>query len=405
MNLAIWIISKYASPPNSISGQRWISLAQNFVSLGHQAVIISSRANHSASFDGTTWRRAGRRFDTAEFSGVRMFLHRTFQYRRTVSVARVMSWIDFEWGLLRLDLKSFAKPTHIIVSSLSLLTILNGYRLARKTRAKLIFEIRDIWPLNLESEWGLGPKNILVRVLRAIERFGYLRSSVVVGTMPNLAEHVKAVCGKVVKVECVGLGIDAQLEKVSMSYRQPLENESLTIGYAGSIGLTNSLENFLEVARQIGPNNHIRFDLWGGGDRLESFQEKYSSDSHIVFHGRVDRLNLYEAVKDVDVFFLAANASPVWKFGQSLHKVVEYMALGRPIIAEYSGYRSMIDEADCGYFVEYGDKLALKATIEHLRDLPRSKLRELGENGRTWIRHRRTYGKLAKDYLAILDSA
>ncbi len=35
-----------------------------------------------------------------------------------------------------------------------------------------------------------------------------------------------------------------------------------------------------------------------------------------------------------------------------MNKVVEYMLAGKPIIASYTGYPSMINEAECGYFVK-----------------------------------------------------
>ena len=404
MATTVWFISKYASPPGSLGGQRGISLAQNFVALGHQAVVISSHSNAKAVIGPDHWKSFGRGFDVANFFGVTMLLHRTVRYRKTVSLARVISWLHFEWGLLRLPTDSLPLPTHIIVSSLSLLSILNGYRLAKKTGAHLIFEIRDIWPLTLEAELGLRPSNIFIRILRKIERFGYEKSAVVVGTMPNLVEHVHEVCSAAVRVEMVGLGIDADLEKLASVYSPPPPSESLIVGYAGSIGLTNSLEIFLETARNIGPSNGIEFELWGGGDLLEKFEQQYASEAHIRFHGLLSREALHVEVTKGHVFFLATNGSPRWRAGQSLNKLVEYMALGRPVIAAYSGYPSMIDEAECGVFVPFADGNALEAALLRFRDLPRADLEEMGMRGRDWIRAHRSYRTLAEDYLAILGS-
>jgi len=404
MGMTVWYISKYASPPGSLGGQRGISLAQNFVVLGHRAMVISSHSNHKAVVAPEDWKSLGRGFDVANFLGVTMLLHRTSRYRKTVSVARAISWLNFEWGLLRLPVNRLPLPTHIIVSSLSLLSILNGYRLAKKTGAHLIFEIRDIWPLTLEEELHLRPSNIFIRVLRKIERFGYEKSAVVVGTMPNLVEHVRDSCSTAVRVETVGLGIDGDLEKLSSEYSPPPPSENLIVGYAGSIGRTNSLEIFLETARNIGPSNGIEFELWGGGDLLEKFERQYAGETHIRFHGRLSREELHVEVTKGHVFFLAANDSRRWRAGQSLNKLVEYMALGRPVIAAYSGYPSMIDEAECGFFVPFADANALETALLRFRDSPRADLEKMGIKGRKWIRAHRNYRTLAEDYLAILDS-
>jgi len=404
MGMTVWYISKYASPPGSLGGQRGISLAQKFVELGHKTIVISSHSNHGAVVVADDWQSFGRGFDYAHFLGATMLLHRTLRYKKTVSLARIISWLNFEWGLLRLPVNRLARPTHIIVSSLSLLSVLNGYRLAKKMRAHLIFEVRDIWPLTLEAELGLRPSNVVIRVLSAIEKFGYERSAVVIGTMPNLVEHVLEVCSAAVRVETVGLGIDTDLETLSSEYSPPPPSKSLIVGYAGSIGLTNSLEIFLETARKIGPLKGIEFELWGGGDLLDKFKREYARDIHIKFHGRLSREALHAEATKAHVFFLATNDSPVWRAGQSLNKLVEYMALGRPVIAAYSGYPSMIDEAECGVFVPLDDGKALEAALLKFRDLPRLDLEQMGVRGRDWIRAHRNYRTLARDYLAILGS-
>lgn len=401
----IWYVSKYASTPGSVSGQRGISLAMQFNQLGHEAVVIGSKSNHASSPSCGVWTRVGRRFEAAHFGGVMMLLHRTFPYRKTVSLARVISWIDFEWGLLRLDSRNLPRPSHIIVSSLSLLTVLSGHRLAKKFGAKLIVEIRDIWPLNLEAEWNLSPRNVLVAALRKIEIFGYRKASVVVGTMPNLTEHINDDYALGVRVEHVGLGIDSVLADNTKAFIAPPKSPTMTVGYAGSIGLTNSLDNFLAVAAEIGPESNVRFELWGDGDLLPTLRQQFKNHNHIHFHGRVGRDELYSKLVGVDVFFLATNTSPVWKFGQSLHKVVEYMALGRPVIAEYSGHKSMINEARCGIFVNPGDSVGLRNAIENFRDLAPSRREQIGKRGRRWIRANHSYGSLARRYLEIIEQA
>ena len=78
----------------------------------------------------------------------------------------------------------------IIVSSLSILTLLNGLYLKRKYNCKLIFEIRDIWPLSAIEFGGFDKKNIFIKLLKFVEYLGYKYSDHIVGTMPNLGKHV-----------------------------------------------------------------------------------------------------------------------------------------------------------------------------------------------------------------------
>jgi glycosyltransferase involved in cell wall biosynthesis len=402
---SIWFISKYASPPHSRGGQRGISLAKEFARAGHRAAVITSTSNHFAIFEKDQWVRIERGFSKASFDGVTMLAHATYAYRKTASARRILSWVHFEWGLLRLPTRHLPEPTHIIVSSLSLLSILNGYRLARKFRAKLVFEIRDIWPLTLQTESGLSHKNPLVALVAVIESFGYRNSDVVVGTMPNLEEHVHSVSGTKPRVETIPLGIDEDLMRLVPQYVPPPRDQSHTIvGYSGSIGRANSLDVLLEAATQLGPNRNLEFHFWGGGDLVESYRERYEGQSHIHFHGHVERTVLFQEVSKSHLLFLATNNSLRWRYGQSLNKMVEYMVMGRPIIASYSGYPSMLSEAECGVYVPSGDSKALAQALLDFCSRPRKELERLGRKGRKWVFSHRRYDQLSKEYLQILDS-
>lgn len=405
MKKSIWFISKYASPPHSHGGQRGISLAKEFVKAGHHAAVITSSSNHFGIFKKNQWVRIENGFCKASFDGVTMMAHASSTYRRTASARRILSWVHFEWGLLRLPTRHLAEPTHIIVSSLSLLTILNGYRLAREFDAKLVFEIRDIWPLTLQAELGLSDGNPFVWFLSVIEKFGYRISDVIVGTMPNLQEHVQSVTGKKTRVETVPMGIDEDLMKLVPRYVPPPRSQSRTIvGYSGSVGRANSLNVLLEAATLLGPNRNIEFHFWGGGDLLESYRQIHREQSHIRFHGHVERRVLFQEVSKSHLLFLAANDSLRWNYGQSLNKMLEYMMVGRPIIAAFSGYQSMLTEAKCGVYVPAQDSKALVETLLDFCSLPRKELARLGLNGRRWVVSTRRYSHLSSEYLRILDS-
>lgn len=400
----IWYVSKYASLPGSNAGLRGISLCREFASQGHEAILINSRASHYFhEIPGGQQRRFGS-FTRSDHWGVSTYTHQTIQYQATASAKRVLSWLHFEWGLFALPTKSLPRPTHIIASSLSLPTVLNGYRLARKFGARLIFEVRDIWPLTLTVETALTKKHVAVRFLSWIEKFAYENADVVVGTMPNLSEHVRRTVGHPIRVETIGLGLDLELEEVARSRSIRPMNRQFSLTYAGSIGRSNDLHLLLEAASTFESNAGIIFNFYGRGDLLKRLSEKYSSYPNIIFHGARPRSELLEILKSSDAFFFAAADSEIWKYGQSLHKVVEYMALGRPIIAAYSGFTSMIDEAKCGVFVRSDDTDLIREQILILKGMSPTERNTMGERGRAWILKNRTYAKLAEKYLEILES-
>lgn len=118
-----------------------------------------------------------------------------FKIQKSASYKRILSWFAFEWHLYFLDRRRLERPDVVIISSLSLLTILYGVFLKRLYGCKLVFEVRDIYPLTLTEELGISACNPLVLLLKFVEKLGYRRADLIVGTMPNLRSHVQKVLG------------------------------------------------------------------------------------------------------------------------------------------------------------------------------------------------------------------
>jgi hypothetical protein len=167
MRKNIWYISKYACPLKYGFASRHFYLAKEFIKLGYNTMVISSDSNHLANFPKFKNTYTKEIIDNVETVWIR-----TRRYHGSSSIGRIMSWFDFELKLLRLNNKSLPSPDIIIVSSLSLLTILNGIRLKHKYDCRLIFEIRDIWPLTIIQVGGYSRWNPFVLLLSWIERRG-----------------------------------------------------------------------------------------------------------------------------------------------------------------------------------------------------------------------------------------
>ena len=102
------------------------------------------------------------------------------------------------------------------------------------------------------------------------------------------------------------------------------------------------------------------------------------------------------------MLYFSVHNSEVWRYGQSLNKVIDYMLAGKPIVASYTGFPSMINEAQCGTYVPAGDEKSLKDEIIRYAQMSASERADIGARGREWILQNRTYSVLASDYLKIL---
>lgn len=406
----ILFITKIASTKKEGFESRISCIAQEFVKKGYETKVITSDSNHLASYD---------LFETPvskyDYRGVSFNIVRTLRYKSTISIKRVLSWIDFEIKLFSYRKKLIeSEPDVIIVSSLSLLTVINGLVLKRKfKKTKFIFEVRDIWPLTLMEEGGYSKYHPAVLALGIIEKLGYKYFDAVVGTMPNLQEHVEGILRKKVEnVFCVPFGIYPEDYTLSNNERphEDLEmfkqhiNKGFTIGYAGSIGLSNGLETLVQVIKETKDQENLNFIFLGEGGYKEKFEKELEDHKNVLFTGRVKRNHVKYYLNSCDVLFIGTLPSKVWKYGWSLNKMGDYMMSGKPIIAEYSGFKSMINEAECGYFIESRDLNKLKELIIELSNKESEDLRKLGKRGVDWITKNRSWEQIAANYLDIINN-
>jgi glycosyltransferase involved in cell wall biosynthesis len=309
-----------------------------------------------------------------------------------------------------MPLDDLPPPDVVVASSLSIFSVISGFFLSRKYGAKFVFEVRDIWPLVLVEEGGFKRWNPFVWALGLVEKFGYANSDAVVGTMPNLAPHVERILGREKNVYCVPMGIDdAQLrdsQEIPPAYLQeyfPGEGKFI-VCHAGSMGVTNALSTLIDCARLMRQDNRVHFLLVGDGYLKKRYQTECADLANITFAPRVPKQTVLSLLGHVDLVYFAVHPSRVLEFGQSLNKLIDYMLSGKPVLASYSGFPSMVDEAGCGTFVPADDATALAEEIRRYASLEPHERELIGGRGRDWILVHRRYKKLASQYRNILLS-
>lgn len=403
MSGCIWYVSKYLVPPGRASaGGRGYLLMKELARLGDRVVMITSDSNQLAQVPVLT-----NRYMKEGVDGMDLWWVRTLKYKVAKSILRILSWLDFEWRLFRMPKQGMPVPDVVIVSSLSLLTILNGFLWRARYKCRLVFEIRDIWPLTITEEGGFSRRNPLVLGLGVVERLGYKYADAIVGTMPNLGEHVKAVLGYPKTTHCIPMGVDEAAlvarEELPADYvEKHFPKGKFIVAHVGSIGITNALDTMLDCAEAMQSNPQVHFLVVGEGDLRAQYQKKYVHLPNLTFAPRVSKQMVQSVLSRCDLLYFSVHVSAVWRYGQSLNKVIDYMLAGKPVVASYTGYPSMINEADCGTYVPAGDVAALRSEVLRYAAMSAQEREEIGRRGRAWIMDNRRYETLARSYRSIL---
>ena len=399
--LKLLIVSKYFVLPGYGANPRWFYLAKNLQPLGHAIKIVTSNSNHGS----IELQFSGGYVEELSLDGVRYDVLQTSQYKHTRSIARVFSWFDFDFKLFR-HCRNL-NPDVVVISSLSLTSIIFGIYLKWWHGSRLVFEIRDIWPLTMIEEGGFSRWHPLALYLRFIEKWGYRRADLIVGTMPNLKQHVmeSGIRRPQSAFHTCGIGVlpERAAEVASFIFSPELEANvqgRTIIGYCGSIGLTNNLHDFVSYIEACERDDVVFIIAGDGADRIQ-FQSRLEGRENVVFLGKIFADQVQGFLRRCDILFLSTLPSKVWDYGQSMNKVVDYMLAAKYIVAQYTGYQSFINEARCGVFT---DGAGLKDCLDAAIDMPPATRDAAGLAGRKWLLEHQNYETLARDYLQKIEA-
>jgi glycosyltransferase involved in cell wall biosynthesis len=396
----IWYISKYASPSKYFFGTRHFYLAEEWVNTGNDVTVFTSNSSHL-----TDKLPKFKEYVFIEFiNGVRAVWLNTFKSKTSIGISRILSWLHFDFSLLMIKKKHFPNPDVIIVSSLSLTTVLPGWILARRYKAKFIFEVRDIWPLSILILGRYSKYNPFIIYLTWLEKFGYKNADLIVGTIPNLIQHVRENCKINTKCICIPQGVslrfyEQEQAEINEEYlNNYIPKNKFIICYAGTINANNPLENLINAAKILSPNDKIHFIILGNGDRKDFYQEITNGFKNISFPPVIPKNQMNSFLQNIDICYDSCN-SELSKFGLSRNKWIDYMYASKPIICSYDGFQSMINEANCGLFVKFNDVEKLVKVIQMYSKYNKSELTIMGERAKNFVSENRRFDYLAAKYI------
>ncbi len=383
---------------------RHYELGRQLVELGHRVVVISGSYSHlfatPPAISGT--------YTLQQIDGLLYCWVKVPAYRRATSLSRLLNMLVFAARLYRLPTRRLPRPDAILVSSPSLFPILPAERWARRFGARLVFEVRDVWPLTLQELGGLSSRHPLVVVLRWFERRAYRVSDAIVSVLPTAASHLRDHGVPAERIVIVPNGISADVLEASRG-RVPspvvaaaAEAHPFTVGFVGTLGMANALETLIDAARLLA-DEEIGFILVGHGSEADRLRALAADLPNVVLVGPVAKSEVPSVLQAFDACYVGYHRSPLYRFGISPNKVFDYMAAARPVILAAAAANDPVGDANCGLTVPPDDPIALASAIRTLRAMPASDRARLGANGRAYVEREHSYAGLAERLMAVLD--
>lgn len=408
----IILINQYAGSPRHGMEFRPYYMAREWMRRGHRVVILAGSYSHLRSENpasGTPF--VAEKIDGIEYVWLRTQAYAGNGYRRGLSI------LTFVGRLLQTSFSSVlpARCDVVIASSTHTLDIFPAWLIAKRTGARLVFEVHDLWPLSPMELSGMSPWHPFIMALQLGEDFACRRASKIVSILPKTQEYLESRGMHADKWTHVPNGIcseeweqDRLHAPVPRGHAEALAEMKregyFIIGYAGAHGVANALDNFVRAAKLLQSVKIACVAVGGGPEKARL--EKLVGEQRIVnfrFLPPVPKNAIPALLERFDALYVGLAPCGLFRYGISPNKLIDYMMAGRPIVMAVKAGNDPVAASGAGLTVLPDDPASLAAAIIRLSRLTAQARREMGRRGRAYAVANHEYGKLASDFLATIS--
>lgn len=172
----------------------------------------------------------------------------------------------------------------------------------------------------------------------------------------------------------------------------------LRLAYIGLLQIERGLFEMLEVLR-LHPDWHL--DLAGFGGDEERILALVAALPNVTWYGRVQYDQALLLSDQADALFATYDPAIANHRFSSPNKVFEAMMLGKPlVVARGTNMDRMVEAADCGLIVNYGDVKMLEGALARLAEDAELR-RRLGANARQAYEHTYSWAKMRERLIQL----
>lgn len=236
------------------------------------------------------------------------------------------------------ELNQSKKADLVFASSSRLFTAYLGYKLAKKYKAPLYLDIRDIFVDTINDVFKSKLLKILILpLLKIIEAKTF-----------NYAKHINLISGgfseyfqkfKNTTFSFYSNGVDEEfINKNNVQFNNDFENEKKVILYAGNIGEGQGLHKIIPQAAMLLGNNFEFLIIGDGGTKnLLQAEIKRTGINNVILKNPMNRLELQNVYCSADYLFLHLNDYSAFRKVLP-SKIFELATFKKPILAGVSGF-------------------------------------------------------------------
>ena len=381
---------------------RHFFFAKELVGLGYKTTIINAAFSHRIH----DAKLIDNQYISHIDSGVSFFSIKTPFYKGN-GLRRIVNMFAFVLNLIKCTKKLLVEIGNIdviIMASPHPFAIFAAKFMANKAKAKLIIDIKDIWPLSITELTSAKKYHPFVMLTKLTELFAYRVQDKIISPLNNINEYFYD-SGLNIQAKHIPTGLDLDFyENINHENLQiNIPSDKFIVGYIGGITKSNAIEFLLESANYFLQNyKDILFLVVGDGSYKNNLVKKYNS-SNILYIDAVKEEEAFMIMSKCDVLYRAMLPLKIYSYGISPLKMNEYMFAGVPIVHSFD-YKEhdIVMKVGCGISVKSGSMLEIQNAILKIYNMPKEEREKMGQNGKEYVKNNLSYKVLVKKMIEVL---
>ena len=410
MTKKILIHSIVFSPDGVSTAYLYNDIALGFRNAGYEVVVLTTTPHYNLIETALQKQPLNKKifglFYESDFNGIRVIHVPLKKYKSTI--IRILSFIY--WHFLSLIIGLSIKKVDFILSpspplSIGLISIL----IAKKNRAKFIYNVQEIYP-DLLIKNGALKSNIIIKSLKWLEKYVYNHASAVITIDQKFYDQIVDRFNEKDKLKIIPNFVDTELYKpvskeVELSNPFKKDPHKVRLLYAGNIGFYQDWEPILFAAKKLRDTN-IEFWIIGEGVKKEFLIREV--EKHNLTNIKVlpyqDRELMPLINSFADIHFISISKEMEQEGFPS--KVYTIMACSKPMIVitgENTPLYNFLKPLNCSILISNNRNEEFVHSITELSS-NESKKQELAQNGINIIQQYYTKEKVVAQYLNLFEN-
>jgi glycosyltransferase involved in cell wall biosynthesis len=400
--LKLLILTQYFPPEVGAPQNRLYELAIRLQKEGVDITVLTAMPNYPSMEIHKSY--LGKKYFYEEMEGLKVHRSSIFVSKNKSIIKRLQNYFSFVWSSYIIGRKKLdSNYDFILCESPPLFLGISAYLLSKNKKAKMIFNVSDLWPESAEK-LGLVTNKLFLKLATILEEFLYRKSVLITGQTQGIVENISTRFPQK-NVYWLPNGVDLQLynpENIISNWREEngfFINELLLL-YAGIIGYAQGLEIILKAAKKTEGNPEIKYLLLGSGPEKDKLLllKKELNLNNVFFLDLVPKSKMPEIVKAVDIALVPLKKLDLF-LGAIPSKIFENSAMKKALLLGVDGEAKelFINKGKAGMFFEPENESDLAEKAIYL-NANRDKIEEFGMNGRKYVEESFNRNKIAKEF-------